>query len=49
MRLGPPLFGLPYRLGRIEYRHVHEIGRYSGCVSDARTRSELRYEGHWRA
>jgi uncharacterized protein YqjF (DUF2071 family) len=31
--LGPRTFGLPYRLGRIDYRHQHEAGSLSGSVS----------------
>ncbi len=30
--LGPRTFGLPYRLGRLDYRHRHETGRLSGTV-----------------
>ena len=30
--IGPPAFGLPYRLGRLEYRHRHETGAISGRV-----------------
>ena len=32
--LGPWAYGLPYRFGRIDYRHDHEIGRISGRVAD---------------
>ena len=28
--LGPRLYGLPYRLGRLDYRHAHETGRLAG-------------------
>ena len=30
--LGPRLYGLPYRLGRLDYRHLHETGRLNGRV-----------------
>jgi uncharacterized protein YqjF (DUF2071 family) len=30
--LGPLTFGLPYRFGRIDYRHDHEQGQLSGSV-----------------
>src|SRR5947207_4821687 len=30
--LGPRTFGLPYRLGRLDYQHLHEQGRVCGCV-----------------
>lgn len=30
--LGRPVFGLPYRLGRLDYRHHHERGRIRGSV-----------------
>jgi uncharacterized protein YqjF (DUF2071 family) len=30
--LGPPVFGLPYRYGRIRYDHRHEIGKVDGVV-----------------
>jgi uncharacterized protein YqjF (DUF2071 family) len=32
---GPPLYGLPYRYGRIDYRHHHEVGLLTGGVADA--------------
>src|SRR5205085_3182898 len=34
VRLGPTVFGLPYRYGRIDYRHQHETGSFSGRVTD---------------
>ena len=34
-RLGPPLFGLPYRFGRIEYEHGERMMR--GCVTGCGT------------
>jgi len=30
--LGPRLYGLPYRLGRLDYDHRHETGRLQGRV-----------------
>jgi len=33
--LGPSFFGLPYKLGRLEYKHLWESGRLTGCVMDA--------------
>jgi uncharacterized protein len=44
--LGPRTFGLPYRLGRLEYRHLHEEGegRFSGTVTAGALK--LRYSAH---
>jgi uncharacterized protein YqjF (DUF2071 family) len=41
--LGPPVFGLPYRYGRIRYDHQHETGCVSGAV-DAKA-GHLHYSG----
>lgn len=41
--LGPRLYGLPYRLGRLDYRHRHETGTLQGCVSGRE--GVLRYQG----
>ena len=30
--LGPPMYGLPYRYGRLDYQHHHEDGRLDGRV-----------------
>src|SRR5262245_42842359 len=30
--LGPHLFGLPYRLGRMRYRHEHQTGKLTGRI-----------------
>ena len=30
--LGPPVYGLPYRYGTLDYRHEHEHGRLDGRV-----------------
>lgn len=35
VRLGPPLFGLPYRHGELDYRHHHEDGALRGHVKTA--------------
>jgi hypothetical protein len=43
--LGPPLFALPYRLGRLSYEHRHEIGALAGCVTDARSGNAFCYRG----
>jgi len=32
--LGPRLYGLPYRQGRLDYDHRHETGRLQGRVED---------------
>jgi len=32
--LGPRLYGLPYRRGRLDYAHLHESGRLHGRVED---------------
>jgi hypothetical protein len=34
--LGPRCFGLPYRLGHLEYEHQHETGLLRGNVSDGK-------------
>ncbi len=31
--LGPPVFGLPYRFGRLEYHHRHQNGKFHGLVT----------------
>jgi uncharacterized protein YqjF (DUF2071 family) len=43
--LGRPVFGLPYRLGKLDYRHHHERGRLRGSVIARRSkaRGALRY------
>lgn len=41
--LGPGTFGLPYRLGRLDYDHQHESGLVRGIVEDARTDGLLSY------
>lgn len=44
VRLGPPAFGLPYRLGRLDYRHRHEHGMLQGSVYAANGRPRLEYK-----
>lgn len=34
LKLGPALFGLPYRFARLDYRHDWRMGRIEGRVSD---------------
>jgi uncharacterized protein YqjF (DUF2071 family) len=41
--LGPPVFGLPYRWGKIDYLHEHEHGILFGDVRTRRGRGRLRY------
>ncbi|MEI6534152.1 MAG: DUF2071 domain-containing protein [Verrucomicrobiaceae bacterium] len=41
--LGRPLFGLPYRLGRLNYDHQHESGWIAGEITSICGRGELRY------
>lgn len=45
VRLGPLAFGLPYRLGRLDYRHRQEAGVLNGSVMDGRGRGRLSYRG----
>ena len=48
--LGPWAFGLPYRFGKLSYRHDHEAGALDGVVHDYRHTRSLTYhaepEGH---
>lgn len=41
--LGRPMFGLPYRLGRLKYDHQHERGWIAGEVTSSCGRGRLRY------
>lgn len=41
--LGRPLFGLPYRLGQLNYDHRHEHGQISGEVTSVCGCGKLRY------
>jgi uncharacterized protein YqjF (DUF2071 family) len=46
VRIGPPVFGLPYRLGRMEYKHSLGTERHiSGQVMDRPTGTSLSYRG----
>ncbi len=40
---GPGTFGLPYRLGRLDYHHHHESGLAQGTVEDVRSSTVLKY------
>ena len=40
VRLGPLLFGLPYRLGNLQYAHRHETGCLRGIVREREARME---------
>jgi uncharacterized protein YqjF (DUF2071 family) len=46
--LGPRLFGLPYRPGRLDYRHDHEGGALRGEVVPADDPGRLRWRGETR-
>jgi len=46
-RLGPRLFGLPYRLGHAEYDHDGLAGELAGRVRDARTGAEFSYRARF--
>ena len=41
--LGPTVFGLPYRYGRIDYRHDERAGVCQGTVAEARGGGRLEY------
>jgi hypothetical protein len=41
--MGRPVFGLPYRLGKLDYRHHHELGRVRGTVRSRNRKGVLRY------
>ena len=43
LRLGPPLFGLPYRFARIRYRHAWRTGHIEGRVTDPRDGAAFTY------
>lgn len=47
VRLGPGVFGLPYRLGKLHYRHDAAKGELDGQVIDAKTGSRLDYRGRF--
>jgi uncharacterized protein YqjF (DUF2071 family) len=41
--VGHKTFGLPYRYGRLEYRHHPELWRIEGCVTSPRDPGAFRY------
>lgn len=41
--LGPPIFGLPYRHGIVDYHHEHENGKLSGTVTVPNDSLRLEY------
>lgn len=41
--LGPPLYGLPYRFGKLHYQHDHEHGQLRGHVHPHDEPAELTY------
>ncbi|MEM7626933.1 MAG: DUF2071 domain-containing protein [Planctomycetota bacterium] len=45
--LGPPIYGLPYRFGHLDYQHDHEHGRLDGRVDPGDEPEPLvyRYQG----
>ncbi len=43
VKLGPPIFGLPYRLGKFEYQHQHEKGELHGVVTNVDNSARLEY------
>jgi uncharacterized protein YqjF (DUF2071 family) len=44
VQLGPRTFGLPYRLGRHEYRHEHETRTLKGRMQDVASDLSFQYE-----
>jgi len=43
---GPRTYGLPFRYGVLDYRHVHEVGRLRGRVTPADAPQRLTYRIH---
>lgn len=43
LRLGPLSYGLPYRYGKLTYRHEHESGDLQGLIRDHATRNGISY------
>ena len=41
--LGPPLYGLPYRYAKLDYRHEHESGCLKGAVKSSGQGGQLAY------
>jgi uncharacterized protein YqjF (DUF2071 family) len=46
LKLGPAVFGLPYRFARLDYRHEWERGTVSGRISDPGAKAAFSYVGH---
>ena len=44
VHLGPAVFGLPYRFGKLSYAHNHGIGAISGEVADSSQNARLTYQ-----
>ncbi len=44
VRLGPKIFGLPYRFGHLQYHHEHESGRLHGLVTTRNPSARLEYD-----
>jgi uncharacterized protein len=44
VQLGPPLYGLPYRHAKLDYRHAHENNFFRGTVEVSRRGGRLAYE-----
>jgi len=45
--LGPRIFGLPYRLGRLRYEHDWQAGEFVGSVEDAAGAGRLAYQARF--
>ena len=45
VRLGPPIFGLPYHYGRLDYRLEPDQPILQGRVTDTKTGTQLKYDG----
>ena len=46
VHLGPITFGLPYRLGEMNYQHHHEEGTLSGTIRETTNGPTLTYQTH---
>jgi uncharacterized protein YqjF (DUF2071 family) len=44
VKLGPPLFGLPYRHGKSNHNHDHEHGTLHGVVTGSENGARLEYQ-----
>jgi len=47
IHLGPRLFGLPYRFGRLDYQHDEQHGQLTGVVRPGDAQGVLRYAGRF--